>query len=257
VTLDKPLTVRSLNGPAVTEVCGGGNVRCTEMGAGAVLSGLTLRGGGWSGAKCGSGAVVTNCVLRDNAYGGVRGGILYGCWLTNNWDRDGGGASGSTLYNCVLSSNQAIPQMDDWTPSYGRGGGAIWCALYGCTLTGNSAHVGGAVLVSSLQNCVLYGNSATSRADSDESSVTSFSCTTPLSAGVGNISGDPLFVNAAAGDFRLQPGSPCIDAGTDLSAILTNDLAGLPRPLDGNGDGVAAFDMGAYEFNPYRLASPL
>jgi hypothetical protein len=31
----------------------------------------------------------------------------------------------------------------------------------------------------------------------------------------------------------------------------------LPRPLDGNGDGVTAFDMGAYEFNPYRLASPV
>lgn len=35
----------------------------------------------------------------------------------------------------------------------------------------------------------------------------------------------------------------------DLSNLLTTDLAGLPRPLDGNGDGVAAFDMGACEFD--------
>ena len=34
----------------------------------------------------------------------------------------------------------------------------------------------------------------------------------------------------------------------DLSNLLTTDPDGLPRPLDGNGDGVAAFDMGAYEF---------
>src|SRR5204863_3419673 len=35
---------------------------------------------------------------------------------------------------------------------------------------------------------------------------------------------------------------------TSLSATLTNDLGGRARPLDGNGDGLAAFDMGAYEY---------
>lgn len=40
---------------------------------------------------------------------------------------------------------------------------------------------------------------------------------------------DPLFVNPGAGDFRLQAGSPAIDAGVDLSAYFTTDFYGNVR----------------------------
>jgi len=63
----------------------------------------------------------------------------------------------------------------------------------------------------------------------------------------GKVSVDPAFVDAVHDDYHLQFGSPAIDAGSSPGAPTT-DFDGVPRPLDGNGDGLAAFDMGAFEF---------
>jgi hypothetical protein len=62
----------------------------------------------------------------------------------------------------------------------------------------------------------------------------------------GNISADPLFVNAAGSDFHLQIGSPAIETGTN-GGTPQSDFDGVPRPLDGDGDGISVIDMGAFE----------
>jgi len=67
--------------------------------------------------------------------------------------------------------------------------------------------------------------------------------------GEGNISADPRFADAASGEYELRSGSPCVDAGSNKSAPEA-DLHGDRRPLDGDGDGTAVTDMGAYERRP-------
>jgi len=61
------------------------------------------------------------------------------------------------------------------------------------------------------------------------------------------ITEDPKFFDAPAGDFSLSSGSSCIDAGTHIGAPAV-DIAGRSRPTDGNNDGVAHVDIGAYEY---------
>ena len=60
------------------------------------------------------------------------------------------------------------------------------------------------------------------------------------SLGSGEKVGNPLFVNLGAADFRVQIGSPAVDAGVNLGH--TTDFAGSSVP-----SGLAP-DMGAYEY---------
>lgn len=69
-----------------------------------------------------------------------------------------------------------------------------------------------------------------------------------------NTEGDPRF--RGPGDYRLQPGSPAIDAG-DPGAAMTLDLLGQLRPADGNEDGRSVIDQGAFEYLPPAKPKPV
>jgi hypothetical protein len=64
------------------------------------------------------------------------------------------------------------------------------------------------------------------------------------SSTAGNQTAQPLFADAAAGDFRELPGSPTIDAGLSDPLNGALDLAGQPRSRSVCG---SATDIGAYE----------
>jgi uncharacterized repeat protein (TIGR01451 family) len=71
--------------------------------------------------------------------------------------------------------------------------------------------------------------------------------------GVNDISADPLFVDQDGGDYHIRAGSPCIDTGTNQDAP-NSDFERDSRPLDGDLDGTALWDIGADERRiPYRL----
>ena len=62
---------------------------------------------------------------------------------------------------------------------------------------------------------------------------------------------DPEFVGPGARNLELSPGSPAIDAGTlEVPDLPRRDFARNPRILDGDGNGEALPDMGAFEFVP-------
>ena len=55
------------------------------------------------------------------------------------------------------------------------------------------------------------------------------------------LSGDPLFENVYTFDYHLSEGSPAINAGTDATGIVDDDLEGSVRPQSGG------WDLGCYE----------
>jgi hypothetical protein len=181
VTVTKPLTLRSVNGPAVTIIDGTDTTRCVYLTNNATLVGFTLTNGfagdsgGGAGAYCeSSNAIVFGCVIAGNSTwsdgGGAFGGTLSHCIITGNSGELGGGVDHCTLTNCIVSSNlssdgggASISTLNNCIISNNlsySGGGVHDCVLNSCTVISNSAVWGGGSSDSTLNNCTLIGNSA-------------------------------------------------------------------------------------------------
>ncbi|MBU4211877.1 MAG: hypothetical protein KKD33_04760 [Verrucomicrobia bacterium] len=218
-------------------------------GTGCLLSNCTLSG---NSGKVGSGgayqSTLINCTLSNNyGYGGSGGGanacILTNCVLIDNYSLSGGGAAASTLYNCLVAGNSVTGAWNS------GGGGTYGGTLYNCTVVSNYTSYttggsggGGGVATGRMYNCIVYFNIAFTNNNCHNMMGATNCCTTPAISGDGNITGNPMFVNTNAGNYRLAEYSPCINTGTNQD-WMTNavDLDGRIRIRYGR------VDMGAYE----------
>jgi hypothetical protein len=137
-------------------------------------------------------------------------------------------------------------------------------SLTNVTFVNNSAGVNGGGMSNfdnsstTLTNAIFWGNTPDQIFNNDSSSTAiTYSDIQGGSTGTGNINADPLLMDLADnGGFTmthaLSEGSPAIDAGnTDDCPII--DQRGYHRPIDGDGNGIAICDMGAYEYGSFYI----
>ena len=156
----------------------------------------------------------------------------YGVWID---------AVGTTLTNFIAHDNDQglfIARSD--------------VAIYNATIVNNTVGILASVRANvTLANSILANNSPQTRTLVNATFAVSHSNFWPLApdarvtVGAGMISVDPEFVNAPD-DFSLRETSQCIDAGS-TGVGPPHDFVRTVRPLDGDGDGDAVPDMGAYE----------
>jgi len=286
--------VFSRSGSDITFVgCVFANITGAKGGAMAIVSGLTTLidctfnensshnpfGGLGGGAIFNRGdTLIVRCTFTGNStttFGGAIANesnaepIIVECKFSgNSADLHGGAIYNSharpTLINCLFAANTA-----------GLNGGAIYDQsnsspqIVNSTLTGNVAGGNGGGLYTDfvgtvfspvVVNSIVWDNTPDQIFDSGEpGTMVGHSDVEGGWSGLGsmNIALDPLFVDPDNGDYRLQAGSPCIDAGdnTAVPEDITTDLDGNPRFLEipetpdtGNPpDGGPIVDMGAYE----------
>lgn len=250
----------------------GGGVCCDQYAASPTIannriSGNTAAGGAGISCWWGSPTIASNTITGNTtASSGSGGGIL--CYddanptiannaIVGNTASAGGGIS------CVTSFGKIANNTITGNVASTSGGG-IYCFSSFLTVANTIiAFNSSGVYVSAndrltLTNGCVYGNPAYN-----------YSGITDPTGTNGNLSVDPLFVRNAGpgpdgtwgtadddyGDLHLGVGAPCIDKGDNAAvpAAITADLDANARIVDGDYDGVATVDMGAYEAGPLPM----
>ena len=189
-----------------------------------------------SGENGNSSPIINNCIFKENSAGDVGGAIhsfgyegkvkaqLTNCLFQNNGKahigyEDGLAGEQPHFKNCTFfgATSFAI-NIGRWES------GETSIDFTNCIFWGNN-------------NDIVGGNAGTNERVNIQYSIVEEAA---FASANNNINENPLFVDAANGDFHHSTTSPAMNAGTTIEGITT-DLDGQPRPFNGQ------FDMGAYE----------
>ncbi len=170
----------------------------------------------------GSGWQVYNNICYNNAGGGLK---VHGVWdalIANNTIINGApGTTANTPYGIFITSAGALLSAH-------LENNIVWGFSYGFWNEGTQFQG------PTVRNNLVFG------ANPGRSYYNAYSGVAPMQLSNNLSDKDPKFVNPGAQDFRLQGGSPGINAGVDNG--IAADIAGTPRPQG------AGYDIGAYEY---------
>ncbi|SVC75579.1 uncharacterized protein METZ01_LOCUS328433, partial [marine metagenome] len=204
-----------------------------------------------------SGFTLKESIVSDNFSNGGGGGILVwgagadpvveDCIVTGNTTgNNGGGIMINGTDNAIITRTSVV----DNHAANNVGGIYVLVTsttFNNITISGNTSGGGGAIGILEgghveLTNSIVWDNPGQGNFMSDGTGSLNITYSDIEGGfdGEGNIDADPLFTDADNGDFTLQSGSLCIDAGTaDLDGDGVEDITDY--------FGLAP-DMGAYEF---------
>lgn len=192
----------------------------TNMGGGAL---------GFSGTPSGGETFIVNCVFHNNS--GYNGGAIFF-----------GGARTLNIINSTIADNTCVS---------GDGGGIYY----------------GATAILNLRNSIMWGNKKGASNQIRGTGTTNLNHNI-IEGGKGQVAGtvnvindddtdaknsNPLFVDNVVDNYKLQTGSPAINAGDNalIPAGTTTDVKGESRILN------TTVDLGAYEFDNTTTALEL
>ena len=229
-----------------------------------------------------SNPVIKGCILLNNSCGGEGNGggigllrtsnaLVIDCVMIANYAEYGGGVA------CMRGDAKIINSLivDNYADGHGGGIASGWnntVKIVNCTIIENYARNWGGGLICTWDtdveavNCIIrdnrlsrsdeetgfevsmfYDSLLTVRCSNVRGGHTAIMSSEKVDWAEGNIDADPMF----AGDYRLLLNSPCVDAGNNSLVTVDTDLNGNRRIIDGDRDGLAVVDMGAYEYiNP-------
>lgn len=218
--------------------------------------------------------VFTNCQFLNNF--GDRGGAICdnprsvtatstkitveNCYFKENTSSQNGGAissdgtnTGLLVFNSVFYKNSSGSSG----PIYivGNGNNQIINSIFYQNSNSSTGPGTGALFKSSLseisvKNSIFWGNTAASTSNVFEQQIYGFDANEYENNHIqgytgsanNNVGTDPLFVDAANGNFQLQAASTAINSGLNAANTTSLDFAGNARIID------TTIDRGAYEF---------